>query len=491
MSLLIGDALAPALGVSPGALAVTLHEQQWTFAELDATATALAAGLQQAGLRLGDHLIWCHAPALRTTAAYLACARLGAVFVPLNPASTPDELAATVRLVRPRVIATDPARLSTLEEAAHRSGVTARVVRAGDLLASGAQPRWPGEIDERAAHIAYLTSGSTGTPKAVLVSHRASWLRSAPGGGTFAGGIAGAGGVVDTFPLFHYGGWHYVLEAWLAGQCVHLIGRADAAEIVDVVQRRRPSALYAIPAVWQRLLDPRFADADFTSVRHADTGTSALPAGLVDAIGRRVPQATTTVLYGATEAGRISALHHWERPTHPDSVGRPAGPVAVWVDADGEVCVSGETLMLGYLDAPEATAAVLRDGVYRTGDRGVLDSAGYLTLTGRVSELVRTGGEFVAPVEIEAVLREHPGVADVVVVGVPDATWGEVVCAVIVAHGPAPTLEDLRAHVTGRLSRHKHPRRLVVVDALPRTEATGQAQRRLIREQVLSDEEES
>jgi acyl-CoA synthetase (AMP-forming)/AMP-acid ligase II len=135
----------------------------------------------------------------------------------------------------------------------------------------------------------------------------------------------------------------------------------------------------------------------------------------------------------------------------------------------------------GYLDDPEATAACLVDGWYRTGDLVDFDN-GFLSIVGRTGDLIRTGGEAVVPGEVEAVLATHPGVAEVAVVGLPDPKWGEVVCAVVVPAEAAhpPTLEELRERCAGTLAAYKHPRALRVVDALPRTAATGQVQRRLL-----------
>jgi acyl-CoA synthetase (AMP-forming)/AMP-acid ligase II len=145
--------------------------------------------------------------------------------------------------------------------------------------------------------------------------------------------------------------------------------------------------------------------------------------------------------------------------------------------------------MDGYFDNPEATADALdADGWYHSGDLGVLDHEGYLSIVGRLRDVLRTGGETVAPTEVEAVLTTHPSVAEVAVVGLPDPTWGEIVCAVVVPEPGtlAPRVEDLRAHCDGRLAGFKHPRRVVVVGALPRTSATGQVQRTLLVERIIA-----
>jgi acyl-CoA synthetase (AMP-forming)/AMP-acid ligase II len=144
--------------------------------------------------------------------------------------------------------------------------------------------------------------------------------------------------------------------------------------------------------------------------------------------------------------------------------------------------------MDGYFDDTDATAQALRDGWYHTGDLGTFDEEGYLSIVGRARDVIRTGGETVAPTEVEAVLSTHPAIGEIAVVGVPDPQWGEVVTAVVVVRAgtTAPDLEALRSFCTGRLAAFKQPRRLAVVDALPRTAATGQVQRTLIVERLQS-----
>ncbi|MET7419877.1 class I adenylate-forming enzyme family protein [Dactylosporangium sp. NPDC005555] len=464
MSLLIGDIVALAALTVPRQAAATLGDDALTFAELDVAADRTANALAGLGVGAGDVVLWCAAPTLRVLDVFVACARLGAVFAPLNPALPVHERDAVREYLDPRLVLSDREfGAPVVHHATLRNG-------------SGVFERRA--VDDSAPHIVYLTSGSTGTPKGALVSHRASWLRAAPGGGTFTSGLRGPGGVVCTFPLYHYGGWHYVMEAWQHRTAVHLVRRADAASVIDVVQHRRPSALYCIPAVWERLLDREHRTADLRSLLHADTGTSSVALDLVERIKARLPGTTTTILYGSTEAGRMAALHDWELTARPGSVGRAATPNALWLAPDGEVCVTGPAVMNGYLGAAALT------GEYRSGDLGHLDADGYLYLTGRTREVIRTGGESVGPAEVEHALRDLPGVLDVAVVGLPDPQWGEVVCAVFVlpADCPAPTVAQVRSHVDGRLAGFKVPRRIATTASIPRTPATGQIQRSRLRD---------
>jgi len=486
MEMLIGNIVREVAAERPRALAGTLGEEAVAFGELDAAAERLAAGLHRAGVGRGDVVVWWSGPALDSLAVMTACARAGAVFAPLSPLLGEAEAREIIAYMRPALVVAAP---ETVERAAAldaplavpRGPVPNGAVDLAALAAAADGAFIDGsDLDDTDPHILYLTSGSTGRPKGVLVSHRASWIRSRRGGGSYGDDLDG---VLCSFPLYHYGGWHYVLEAWLNGTAVHLVRKADGTHLRAALERRRPNAIYCIPAVWERLLaEP----ADLGGIRYADTGTSAVGDDLFVRLARRLPGARTTVLYGASEAGRMTALRDEELAARPDSVGRPVEPGRVRIAADGEILFAGPTLMNGYLDLPDASAAAIEDGWYHTGDLGTRDEEGYVRITGRKREVIRSGGETISPAEVETALGPLPGVAELAVVGLPDPRWGEVVCAVVVLApaGTPPTVEDLRARLTA-LAPHKHPRRVTVVDAIPRTTATGQVMRGALREAVL------
>lgn len=171
----------------------------------------------------------------------------------------------------------------------------------------------------------------------------------------------------------------------------------------------------------------------------------------------------------------------------PGSVGLPSPGVDLRIGEGGEICLRTHYLMDGYFNNPEATREALQEGWYHTGDIGVLDEEGFLSVIGRMKDLIRTGGEGVAPTEVEAALSTHPGIRELAVVGIPDPQWGEVICAVVVPEeGVSITLESLQETSVEVLAGFKKPRRLEVVSALPRTSATGQVQRLLLVEQITA-----
>ena len=184
----------------------------------------------------------------------------------------------------------------------------------------------------------------------------------------------------------------------------------------------------------------------------------------------------------------MASLDHHEVHRKPGSCGVPAPSCQVRIAPDGELLVRGPLVFDGYFEDEEATSAALVDGWYRTGDLAQVDEDGYLSIVGRAKDVVRTGGESVAPTEVEAVLAEHPAIEDVAIVGMPDTRWGEIICAVVVSRpGHAtPTVDELRAHCGTRLAPFKHPRRVAAVDAIPRTPSTQQVQRRLLVERLTT-----
>jgi fatty-acyl-CoA synthase len=478
--LLIGEMLANAARVAPMGLAATLDDDVLTFGELDTRAERLAGGLRAMGVGRGDRVLWWSETALEAVPLFAALAKIGAVFAPLNARSAVEELVAVAQYARPKLLLAGTSHLGAGEELARAAGIPFSATVPEGEAGSGSSTN----VDERDPHVIFFTSGSTGRPKGVVLSHRANWLRTFVGATTSAGGA----GTVCMFPLFHMAGWTIAMGAWQGRRAVHFVRTPDAETLLQAVVRHRAARLYCIPAVWARILAHGIGRYDLSSLSEADTGTSATPPELLRAIKDALPHTATRVFYGSTEAGPGLQLSDDDLFRKPGSVGVAQPGVEVQLDATGEVCMRSPFLMDGYFDDPDATATALRDGWYYTGDLGTFDDEGYLSIVGRARDVIRTGGETVAPVEIEQVLASHPAIAEVAVVGVPDPQWGEVVTAVVVARpgSVAPDAAALRTYCDGRLASFKQPRRVAVVDALPRTPATGQVQRPLIVERLLT-----
>jgi acyl-CoA synthetase (AMP-forming)/AMP-acid ligase II len=476
----VGDIFRNAARAVPDRVAVVVGDDAITFGRLDRMANAAAQELAGALLHPGDRIAVLAPTDLTTVVLFAAVAKFGGVFVPLNPALGDDELAAIVAAARPAaVIQTDVSDTSPFR----RGIATWGRDRHGWLDEAARDIEFDHAVAETDPHVVFFTSGSTGAPKGAVLSHRVNVLRTHPGSQFEPRGVN-----VCMFPLFHMAGWTIAMGQWQARDAV-VFAPPEPDALVGAVERYRATRMNCIPLVWRRILDAVAAGAidpaALSSLRFADTGTSATPPELLTAIRGLVPRATVRVFYGSTEAGNVASLEMADFDRKPGRVGPPSLLTRARLTGSGELEVAGPLLFDGYFEDPEATAAALVDGWYRTGDLAELDDDGHLTVTGRAHATIRTGGETVAPTEVEQVLRDHPAVADVAVVGLPDAGYGEVVCAVVVprdAH--APTLADLRAHASGALAGYKLPRRLAVVDEIPRTAATGQVQRHLVVERI-------
>jgi acyl-CoA synthetase (AMP-forming)/AMP-acid ligase II len=495
MPLIANDVLACAAGTAPARLAATLGEDRLTFGEVEVLANRYANALDALGARRGERVAWWSETTLEGVGLYFAISRLGLSFVPLNPAYSDDEAAVVLAYLRPQLLIVDPEHAARAEQLI--AGTETILITVGgqgtqpgvDLgeratLASSAPPSVPLPAEDAVCTI-FLTSGSTGQPKGVMVSQRATWLRTHAGAAAYS--TTGGAGEVVMFPLFHMAGWNFAMMAWSARHAAHLVRRADAEQLLGAVGRWSPSTIYCIPAVWRRILESDL-DVDTRCVEWALTGTSQVTQELLAGIKERFPAARTTVNYGSTETARAVGLRDPDLFTHPGSVGHPIPGVQAKVADDGELLITSDRLMSGYFELPAETAQALQGGWYHTGDLAEQDDEGYLYIVGRKKEVIRTGGETVAPVEVEGVLAGYPGLAELAIVGIPDPQWGEVVCAVVVLNEGAvvPSVEQLRSHIGGRLAAYKHPRRVVAVAVLPRTSATGQVQRAKLAQQFGS-----
>ncbi|MGH3239714.1 MAG: FadD3 family acyl-CoA ligase [Spirillospora sp.] len=515
--LTIPGVLARAAEEFPDAEAVVDGDVRVTFAELRERVWEAAGAFIGAGVECGDRVaIW--APnGLGWVVSALGAMGAGATLVPLNTRFKGDEARwplakAGVKLlfVEDGFLGIDfPGMLGIGESGAVRglpvlegvvtlNGGGRPGVRGWEEFVGGGVSRV--EADARAGFVragdiadVLFTSGTTGRPKGVMCTHEQNVRTYAAWTGRT--GLRGGDRYLIVNPLFHSFGYKAgVLACLLKGATMVLQRTFDVPETLRLIEQEKITVLPGPPTIYTSLLDaPGGDERDLSSLRLAVTGAADVPVALVRRLRAELfPQVVTA--YGLTEsAGTVSACSvDDDAETIATTCGRPIADVEIAIvgergeqvpaGTDGEVLVRGYNVMKGYLDDPEATAATVRDGWLDTGDRGRLDERGNLVITGRTKEMFVVGGFNVYPAEVEDVLARHDAVAESGVVGVPDARLGEVGRAFVrLRPGRDATEGELIGHCRERLANFKVPRRVVLVDDLPKT-ASGKIRRVELKE---------
>ncbi|WP_279617038.1 type I polyketide synthase [Streptomyces yokosukanensis] len=479
-----------------------------TYGDLEARTRRLAGHLAHLGVERGDRVAICLGNTVSTVESYLAIVRAGGIGVPLNPASAPAELEYLLADSGATLVVTDAARAERFRGAPGPAPATVLLVtgevpeglrdgsavHAYDELAD-TEPSAPARDDLALDDVAWMfyTSGTTGRPKGVL-STQANCLWSVASCYVPIPGLTDRDRVLWPLPLFHsLSHIACVLSVTVAGATARLMDGSSAEDVIRVLREDGTTFLAGVPTTYHHLV---------TAARHSGFRAPDLRIGLVGGAVtgsglRRDFEETFGVplvdAYGSTETCGAITMNPPDGARVDGSCGLPVPGVDVRIvdpttgadvptGQEGEVWVSGPNVMVGYHNSPEATAAAIRDGWFRTGDLARRDEAGYFTIRGRIKELVIRGGENIHPEEIEAVLRTVEGVADVAVAGAPHATLGEVPVAYVI---PGPTGFDpapLVARCRERLSAYKVPERIHEVTEIPRT-ASGKVKRRLLAEQ--------
>jgi long-chain acyl-CoA synthetase len=473
-------------------------------AELFDRAARLAAGFTAMGVRPGDRVVVCMTNCPEVLLAYAALWRAGAVPTPVISAVTPLELHHVLVDAEAVAVVVSPATLG-LATAAH-TGV--RVVLAGSELVPGAEvllssleQSAPSPVVPRAgtdlAALLY-TGGTTGRAKGVMLSHEGVSRTAAARASVFE--TSGARDLLLPLPLSHvYGLLNSVTRLHMSEPgFVALQRRFDAAQWVAMVERLRPQAGALVPSMLQLLLGQDLEGADLSSLTYVTVGGAPLPVPVREEFERRLDgRVVVCDGYGCTEVTSTATM---TPPTAPrsGSVGLPLPgvelrivdeqDVPVPVGVDGEVCVRSPGVMVGYWRSPEATAQAVVDGWMHTGDIGHVDADGYLYIVDRKKDLIIRGGFNVYPRDVEDALLEHPAVAAAAAVGRPDEVYGEEVVAFVALRGAA-TPEELVSFSAERLGRHKHPREVRIVPAVPLTNV-GKTDRKAVRRLLDRDGEE-
>ncbi len=490
------DFLTRARRIFPDRVGVIDGEQQWTYRAFAERCDRQARLLRdELDVGPGDVVAWLCGNTHELLEAYYAVLLAGAVLLPLNIRLSAPELTSILDQSGATVLFRHPQHPSP--------GAPVREVVLGDefeaaLARQSGDALDPPTVDERAAAEIFFTSGSTGMPKGAVLTHRNLYLHAVHSALTNT--ISGDDVILHIVPLFHVNGWgtpHYLTG--LGGTHV-MLPRFDPGEVLRLIATHRVTRLFAVPAMIRMLLDhPDLASTDVSSVTSASIGGAPVSAEMLAEVEAAFG-CTAICGYGMTEASP-TLTRSLDKPGEPPSAERRSttglpilgvdarvlGPDDVEVPWDdqtvGEVCARSNHVMDRYLDAPEATAEVLRGGWLRTGDLAVVRPDGYLRLVDRKKDLIISGGENISSPEVEHTLAAHPSVREAAVVGRPDDRWGEVPVAFVSLHpGTTATEDELIAHVRDRLAHFKAPKAVTIVDELPKG-GTGKIDKVGLREQ--------
>jgi fatty-acyl-CoA synthase len=482
--------------ITPARVAIEHRGEPTTYAELDARSERLADALLGLGLRRGDRVASLTGNRPEHVELFFACAKAGLVLAPLSWRLAPAELAYQLVHAEPAALFVEPERDAladaALELAASRPRRLALARAELDALGQPG-PTVPQDLPADDDDLLLLyTAGTTGRPKGARLTHRNCFWTNLSLDRT--ADLSGTDVVLQLLPQFHVGGWNVQpLLAWWKGATVVLESRFDAARALDLIQRRRITTMMGVPANYLFMAgEPRFADADLSSLRRAIVGGAPMPEPLLRTWRDRGVEIVQG--YGLTEASPNvlclppeDAMRRlgWAGKPYPHvevALADPASGALIKGGGSGELLVRGPGVFAGYWRDPEGTRATVRDGWLYTGDIAERDAEGFYRIRDRLKDMYISGGENVYPAEVEATLHEHPAVADAAVIGVPDERWGEVgVAIVVVRPGASADEQELLAHCRRRLAAFKVPRVVRLAEELPRS-ASGKLLKRELRE---------
>jgi fatty-acyl-CoA synthase len=492
--------------------------RRWTYQRLDADTDALARGLLAAGIAVGDRVgIW--APnCAEWVLLQFATAKIGAILVNINPAYRGHELDFVLRqsgvrlLVSAESFKTSDYR-AMIGEVRHGLAGLERVIFLGTpewdgLLLAGSSGDG-GALPGREAELAFddpiniqYTSGTTGFPKGATLSHH-----NILNNGFFIGEMcryAEQDRVCIPVPFYHcFGMVLGNLAAVTHGACIVIPAPGfDPAATLQAAQDERCTSLYGVPTMFiAELALPGFPGYDLSSLRTGIMAGSPCPVEVMKRVVSEMHMSEVTIAYGMTETSPVSCQTRPDDDTERrvSTVGRVHPHVEVKIidpetgrvvprGEPGEMCTRGYSVMLGYWDEPAKTAEAIDAARWmHTGDLAVMDAAGYLNIVGRIKDMVIRGGENVYPREVEEFLYTHPAIEDVQVVGVPDAKYGEELCAwVKVRAGSELTEDDVRAFCVGKIAHYKVPRYVRFTQDFPMT-VTGKVQKFKMRETSVAE----
>ena len=467
-----------------------------SYSQLEARARGMALALDELGVGHGERVAIVSPNSGRFLTSYYGVSGFGRILVPINFRLTTDEIGYVVEHSGASVLLYDPDLADEVDTIKVNHRFCLDGIDDADLFApaaAGATPQ-PWERDEDATCSINYTSGTTARPKGVQLTHRNCWLNAAAFG--WHTGVSDRDVLLHTLPMFHCNGWGmpYAVTGMGAGHVV--LRKVDGEEILSRIERHGVTLLCGAPAVVAAILSA--AESRTAAGREVPgRGTVRIVVAGAPPPSKTIERVETELgwefmqIYGLTETAPLLTINRapseWDgldagaRSVLLSRAGVPALGVRIDVDDEGEVLAQSNHVFAGYWEQPAETAMALAGGWFHTGDGGYLDDAD-LVISDRKKDVIITGGENVSSIEIEDCLYQHAAVAEVAVIGVPDAKWGETIKAlVVVREGTTVTEAELIAHCRDRMAHFKAPTSVELRDALDRT-ATGKLQKYKLRQ---------
>ena len=523
LPLLVGEFLGRARSIYPDATGAVCGGGRFTYRELGERIDRFSNALLQLGVAKGDVVAYlcfnCH----RLLEAYYAVPQLGAILLPINIRLSAKDIAYILTDARARVVVVDralaglvtpivsdlPNLRTVILMGANR---TASNLLQGDdyeaLIARAPTAFAAPDVAEDDIAELFYTSGTTANPKGVMLTHRNLYLHALY---CLAGlsGYDAASVQLHTIPLFHVNGWGTPHFVTLVGGRHVLLPKFDAEEVLATIEREHVTHVFMVPTMAAALLaSPSLLTRDLSSLKRIKLGGAAAPPAIVRALSERLPQCDVSAGYGLSETSPILTCADVKcgLDVSPEAAVRirstaglaiPGVRVEILDDNNeplphdgrsaGEICVRSNVVTAGYWNLPDETKAAMSGGWFHTGDIGVMDREGYITIVDRKKDIIVSGGENISSLEIERALYEHPAVFECAVIALPDTRWGEVPAAVVVLKpGEVASEAGLIAHCREHLASFKIPKCVKFVDSLPKG-GTGKILKRELRDRFVAD----
>ena len=467
-----------------------------TYRELELRAKALAESLINHGYSVGDRIATISGNSADQVVLFFACAKSGLALVPISWRLSSVEVAEQLEMVRPSLLVVEEEFSSLAKES------LARLIdppTTADFGLAGIESSMPNstspeqlirEVRDDDDLLIVFTSGTVDKPKAPILTHSNCFWTNLSLSRTAE--ITSEDTVLSVMPQYHAGGWNIQpLLGWWMGATVVLERTFDAGRVLHLIEQRKITSMMGVPANYLFLAEhPEFSITDLSSLKHAIVGGAPMPEPLLRTWHNR--GVALVQGYGLTEASpNVLCLADEDATKRIGSAGRPYPHVIVKVvdpvtneeldgEATGELLVAGPGVFKGYFEDPESTSFALRDGWLHTGDLVHRDKEGYFKIVDRIKDIFITGGESVAPAEIEKVLFGHPAVQDCAVVGVPDDKWGEVPVGFVVRRrGVSTDEQDILSFLENSLAKFKIPKQIRFVSKIPRS-SSEKVRRRML-----------